>query len=112
MSYASVWLIVIGTAGVATIGVYLLVRQLTSGFLRALVCALILALLLTPAPVPEHPVNFAPAFIVAIFEGLLQSDGSPWVALRLLLVGLTVALAAVTLGALALRRWAGRLPEE
>jgi hypothetical protein len=112
MSYSSVWLIVIATGCVALLGVYMLIRSMPSLYLRVLVCALLLALFLTPAPVPGHPLNYAPAFIVAVFEGLLQSGGSPGVAVRMLLVGFALAIAVVTLGALALRRFAGRAEPE
>lgn len=112
MSYSSVWLMVIGIGCVAMLGVYMLIRRLPWLYLRALVCALLLALLLTPAPVPGHPANYAPAFIVAVFEGLLQSGGSPGVAVRMLLVGFALAIAVVTLAALALRRFARRAEPE
>ena len=45
------------------------------------------------------------SFIVAVFEGLLQSGGQPGVALQLLLVGATLVIAVVTLSAIGLRRW-------
>jgi len=103
MSYSSVWLIVIAAGCVATIGVYRLTRSIGSGYLRALVCGLVLALLVTPAPVPGHPQNYAPAFIVAVFEGVLQTGGSPGVAVRLL-IAVMVAMTVLSFGALALRR--------
>lgn len=108
MSYSSVWLIIIATGCLAIVPVYMLIRRVMSGFLCALVCALILAVLLTPAPVPEHPQSYAPAFIVAVFEGVFQARGNPAVALRLLLAGITVAIALVVLGAIGLRRWKRR----
>lgn len=104
MSYWPVWLIVIG-AGCATLfSLYMLLRPRGSGYLRALACGLVLGLLLTPAPVPGYPLNYAPAFVVAIFEGVLKADGSPGVALRLLGVVL-VAVTILTLGAKGVRRW-------
>ena len=105
MSYSSVWLLIIAAGCVAIVPVYMLIRRIPSAYLRALLCGLVLALLLTPAPVPGYPLNYAPAFIVAVFEGLLQSGGQPGVALQLLLVGATLVIAVVTLSAIGLRRW-------
>lgn len=112
MSYGSVWMIVIAAGVLATGGVYMLIRPLSSGYLRALICGLTLALLVTPAPVPEYPPHYAPAFIVAIFEGILQAEGSAGVALRLLLLGITTAVAIVTLAAVGLHRWRARTAPE
>jgi hypothetical protein len=92
-------------AGAIAAAYMLVINRIPSVFLRVLVCAVLLAFLVTPAPVPEYPSNFAPAFIVAVFEGVLQSGGSPWAAVRLLLVGLMLAIAAVTLTTLGLRRF-------
>jgi hypothetical protein len=105
MSYGTIWLLIIG-AGVVGIGAayMLVIRRVPSGYLRALACALILALLWTPAPIPGYPSNYAPAFIVVVFEGLLQASGNPWVAVRLLLAGVTLAIAAVTLATFGWRR--------
>ena len=105
MAYSTAWLIIVAAGCVAVVAAYMLIRRITSGYLRALVCALILAVMLTPAPVPEHPLNYAPAFIVAVFEGIFQADGNPGVAMRLLVVGAVLAIALVTLGALVLRRF-------
>jgi hypothetical protein len=53
------------------------------------------ALLLVPAPVPEFPGHYAPAFIVLVFEGLLQADGQSFPALVILLVTALVIAALV-----------------
>ena len=106
-SYSWAWLIIIVAGCVGVMGTYMLIRFVVSEFIRVLVCGLVLALLLTPAPVPGHPSSYAPAFIVAIFEGVLQSGGNPGVALRQLLLGFVVAFAAVIFGTIGLRRWRG-----
>ncbi len=105
MAYSTAWLIIVAAGCVAVVAVYMMIRRVTSGYLRALVCALILAMMLTPAPVPEHPLNYAPAFIVAVFEGIFQASGNPGVAMRLLVAGAVLAIACVTLGTLGLRRF-------
>ncbi|MFP6814235.1 MAG: hypothetical protein VB949_00985 [Pseudomonadales bacterium] len=104
MSYGWVWLIVIGAGGATLFCAYMPLRATGPGYLRALACGLILVLLLTPAPVPGYPLNYAPAFVVAVFEGVLKSDGTPGVALRLLGVA-TVTITVLVLGASGVRRW-------
>ena len=104
MSYVGVWLIVTGAGCATLLCAYMLLRAIGSGYLRVLACGLILVLLLTPAPVPGYPLNYAPAFIVALFEGVLKADGSPEVALRLLGVA-SLAIALLVLGAVGVRRW-------
>jgi hypothetical protein len=64
----------------------------------------VLAVLLTPAPVPDHPLNYAPAYIVAVFEGVLQTGGEPGVAVRMLLAGVALVIAVITLAGLVLQR--------
>jgi len=110
MSYSTAWWIIVAMAGVGLAGLYMLIRPMSSGYLKALLCGLVLALFLVPAPVPGHPLNYAPAFVATVFEGLLKSDGEPGVALRLLTVGFVVVIAVVTGATLGLRRWK-RAPE-
>lgn len=104
MGYAGIWLVVVLMAALSAAGWYLLVRGFTSAYGRALVPAVWLALMLVPAPVPGFPGNYAPAFVVLIFEGLFQAAGEPWIAFRLLVAGVCVAVAAVSLTFVILRR--------
>ncbi|MDH3641598.1 MAG: hypothetical protein OES38_05850 [Gammaproteobacteria bacterium] len=110
MSYSTAWWVIVAMAGLGLAGLYMLIRPVSSRYLKALLCGLVLALFLVPAPVPGHPSNYAPAFIVTLFEGFLKSDGEPGVALRLLVAGFAVVIAVVTGSALGLRRWK-RAPE-
>jgi hypothetical protein len=67
-----------------------------TGFREALKLILpgLFILLVIPAPVPDYPEFLAPAFLVAIFEWAFQDNGKPWVALRMLGIGLVVAAMA------------------
>ena len=51
---------------------------------KALVGWWLLLVFVTPAQVPRHAGDFAPAFLVYLFEALLQRDGNPAVAGRIL----------------------------
>jgi hypothetical protein len=97
VSYTIAW-IVAGVAGVAgTLVLYVLTRGLRNGVLRNLLCLLPLILLLVPAPVPAFPDNFAPAFVVALFESIFVADGRPRAALVILAIALIGASLAIAL---------------
>jgi len=67
-------------------------RHQIEGLLRTSIVALLIALFLVPAPVPNHETELAPAFIVLIFETFFQTEGQPQGSLRNLLIGFVVAL--------------------
>jgi hypothetical protein len=87
------WLVV----GVAALGVLAgllaLTRRWPSGW-RALAAVLVMLWLLLPWPIQVVDGYLAPAFIVAIFEGLFNPEGDPWPASRALIFA-TVAVLAV-----------------
>jgi hypothetical protein len=85
MDYINIWGIA-ALAGIACLGFFfLLTRRVGSLFLRILLRCLGAVWILMPAPVPNYSGNFAPAFVVWIFEGVLKSDGEPWLSLQILL---------------------------
>ena len=89
------WALAAAAALLAFAGVCALTQRLRPGFLRSWLRVLSLALMLTPAPVPGFPGNFAPAYVVGLFEAMFQIDGAPQQALRLLAAaGLAAAAAA------------------
>ena len=92
------------TGALSTAGWYLLLRTFASRFVQVLLPAIWMAAMVVPAPVPDFPGEYAPAFVVVIFEGLFQSDGEPWVAARLMFAAVCLAVATVGLSFLALRR--------
>ena len=87
MEYLNVWLVAI-VAGIACLGFFfLLTRRVGNPLLRSLLRCLAMVWLLLPAPVPDYPGQFAPAFVVWMFEGVLQSNGDSDLAVRILLGG-------------------------
>lgn len=94
MDYMYAWGIA-AIAGIACLGFFFLVtRRIGSIYLRILLRCLGAAWILLPAPVPGYPGNFAPAFVVWVFEGVLKSDGDPLLSLQILLWS---SLAVITL---------------
>ena len=98
--YLLAW-IVYGAAGLVLCAVW---WRLTGGIVwrgpRELLRGTALVVLLVPAQVPAAPGMYAPAWIVALCEALLQEHGNPLPAAALLLSG-AVALSLI----LFLLRW-------
>ncbi len=92
------WMIIFGAAAVGATALYFLFRSIDNLLIKKIIIGLSLAFFLTPAPIPQHPEGWAPAFVVCIFEAFFQIDGSPGVSLRLLLLGCAV-ISAVVIGA-------------
>lgn len=85
MDYINIWGIA-ALAGIACLGFFfLLTRRVGSLFVRTLLRCLGAVWILLPAPVPNYPGNYAPAFVVWVFEGVLQSDGEPLLSIQILL---------------------------
>ena len=102
MSEPIAWSAALAAALLAFVGIWVLTRALSSRFLRIWLRALSLALMLTPAPVPNFEGYYAPACIVALFEAVFQLQGQPAQSLKLLLA--TCLLATVVA---ALWSWLG-----
>lgn len=101
--YGMAWLVVLG-AGLLTLGLwFLLTRPIPWPWLRTVLRCLVAAWLLLPAPVPNHDGQYAPAFIVALFEAVFQRDGAPEQALKILLAGSLAVLLLLLLGPLTRR---------
>lgn len=96
MSEPIAWSAALAAALLAFVGIWVLTRALRSRFLRIWLRALSLALMLTPAPVPNFDGYYAPACIVALFEAVFQLQGQPAQSLKLLLA--TCLLATVVAG--------------
>ena len=99
MLYATAWMVIGASAVVGAYSLNLLIkgtRRSRAGSprkLRYIFVALVFFFFLIPAPLPNYPEVFAPAFVVFVFEFLFQSNGSPNESRNILIVG----LAAVTL---------------
>ncbi len=99
--------IVYGLAGAVTFaGCWYLTRRWPA-FLRDLARVVVIVLLAVPAPVVGFPGHFAPAVVVAAFEGIFQPSGEPATALAALATGLLAGSALVLVLTLA-RRFRGR----
>lgn len=97
MSYLVAWMIVISAGLIGCVALMFLTRSMTTLWLRNLICGLPLVLLLVPAPVPAYSGQFAPAFIVVIFEGLFQTNGQPLAALTIVIAALVLSSALIIL---------------
>ncbi len=90
--YEIAW-VVVAVAGVLCIAATgMLLRHSVRPLLLFPALTLLAAVLFVPAPHPGAEGVWAPAFLVALFEGLFQMDGNPTAALRLLLAGCVAAL--------------------
>ncbi len=96
--YLIAWLVVlVGAVGVLA-AFFRLLPYGAGALWRRLLIGGGLAFMLVPAPVPGHPEQLAPAFIVCVFEALFQIDGSPAQSLRILIAGVVVTLLLVVMG--------------
>jgi hypothetical protein len=101
MVYLEAWLLVAAAAGLGGVGLVFLTRSILTRWLKWLLRLLPPVLMLVPAPVPGFSGNYAPAFVVLVFEGLFQSEGSVAAALTILI---TTTVLTVLLTVLFLRR--------
>ncbi|HEY5644462.1 MAG TPA: hypothetical protein VIS76_00845 [Pseudomonadales bacterium] len=95
MSYAIAWIAAGGAGLIGALCVWMLTRSSHGGAWQHLLWVLPPVLMLVPAPVPHYPGNFAPAFVVAVFESLFVAEGQPRPALVILAVS-AVAATVVT----------------
>jgi cytochrome b subunit of formate dehydrogenase len=96
--------VIVAVAGLAALaGVFLLTRPIEHAFLKTLLRCLAAVWLLLPWQIGVVEGKYAPAFIVAIFEGLFRREGNPWPALSALAVG-SLAVLVVLLVAEVVKR--------
>jgi hypothetical protein len=86
------WLVVAAAGLGALLGIYLLTRPLKNAFFKRLLRCISMVWLLLPAPIPGAAGHFAPAYVVLIFEGLLQRDGQPEQSLWILAAGTLIVV--------------------
>ncbi len=107
MQYLVAWIVVLLAGLGGLVGVYVLTRSIPALFPRTLVRCLIVVWMLIPAPVPNFAGQYAPAFVVLLFEWLLQTDGDPSVAIRILVAATLAVIGLVSL-AHGLKRYRSR----
>lgn len=105
--YGVAWLIIGGAGLAVALCLWMLTRPIPWTWLRTLVRCLIPIWLLLPAPIQVVDDRYAPAFIVAIFEGFFRSGGEPWPAIYALIAATSIVLAVILIWA-ALRWYRGR----
>lgn len=94
--YTIAWLVA-GSAGLlGVLAMLALTRNFANHWLRRAFTWLPPLLLLVPAEVPGFAGNYAPAFVVLVFESLFQVEGEPMAAARMLVVAGLVGLVAIT----------------
>jgi len=101
-AYDWAWVVIGAAALLGWLALMRLTRPLGGSPVRWLLQGLVLLWFVLPAPVPGHPGQWAPAFVVLVFESIFQSGGQPVPAALILLTGSLVTVALVLW--LALRR--------
>jgi hypothetical protein len=85
---------VVALAGLGTLaGVFVLTRAIRIAWLRSLLRCLAAVWLMLPSKIQVVEAEYAPAFIVALFEGVFRADGNPRPALAALAIASLVVIA-------------------
>src|SRR5262245_13883293 len=111
--YVVAW-IVVAAAGLGTLaGIFVLTRAIGSPWLRSLLRCLAAVWLLLPWKIQVVEGKYAPAFIVALFEGVFRGGGNPWPALSALTIASLVVIVILLIAAVVgrARGTANRTPE-
>jgi len=91
--YTTAWWVIAGSGVLGSIALFRLLRMIRLGLIRWLGAAVALTFFCVPAPVPNHDGQWAPAFVVFIFEAFFQTEGQPVMSLRIL--GLSLAAVSI-----------------
>jgi hypothetical protein len=91
------WVTILGAGVGGAACLFYLLRKISKPLIRNIIIGFVLAFFLIPAPLPGYPDEWAPAFVVLIFEAFFQIDGEPGVSLRLLLIGTLLITALIGL---------------
>jgi hypothetical protein len=102
---------VVALAGLGTLaGVFVLTRRIKSPSLRSLLRCLAAIWLMLPWKIQAVEGEYAPAFIVALFEGVFRAGGNPRPAL--IVLGIASAFVVLLFALLALVRRLRRTAKE
>ena len=85
--YGIAWLVVVGAGMLALAFWFLLTRRVRNQWFRTLLRCLAAVWMFIPAPVPGYEGQYAPAYVVALFESVFQRGGDPKVAFAILAGG-------------------------
>ncbi len=102
---------VVALAGLGTLaGVFVLTRSIPNPWLRSLLRCLAAVWLMLPWRIEVVAGHYAPAFVVALFEGVFRADGNARPALTALgLASLFILVLFLIVGAV--RRWRAGEPD-
>ncbi len=94
--------IVVGVAGLGALaGIFVLTRSIKTAWLRSLLRCLAAVWLMLPWRIEVVADQYAPAFIVALFEGVFRAEGNPRPALTVLaLASIAVIVLFLIVGAI------------
>ncbi len=90
--YALAWLLLILMAAGGGIALWRLLHKIDSLVVKSILVGVVVVFFATPAPVPDYPGDYAPAFIVGVFETFFQIEGRPGGALVTLAIALVVGM--------------------
>lgn len=92
--------VAVALAGLGVLaGIFVLTRSIATAWLRSLLRCLAAVWLLVPAQIQVVEGEYAPAFIVAVFEGAFRADGNPRPALMTLALGSVLVIVVFLLRA-------------
>jgi hypothetical protein len=95
--YIAAWSIMALLTPLAAYGFLRATRGLPLLWLRRALAVVVASWMLVPAPIPDFPGNYAPAFFVLIFEGVFQHGGRPRVAAIIMAMATLAALVGMLL---------------
>jgi hypothetical protein len=98
------WGVVLGAGLGALLGVFVLTRRIRSVWLRSLLRCLAAVWMMVPWSIQVVEGQYAPAFVVAVFEGVFRAGGNPKPALAVLALATAVVILLVLLAGLIGRR--------
>jgi hypothetical protein len=101
--YIVAWVVVAAAGLGALAGIFVLTRAVGSPWLRSLLRCLAAVWLLLPWQIHVVEGKYAPAFIVALFEGVFRAGGDPWPALSALTAASLIVIVVLLVSAVVAR---------
>jgi len=95
--YILAWSVMALLAPLAAYAFLRATRGLPLLWLRRALAVVVASWVLVPAPIPNFPGNYAPAFFVFVFEAVFQHSGKPRVAAIILAMATLAALVGMLL---------------
>jgi len=114
MEYVVAWIVVAAAGLGALAGIFILTRRVASPWLRSLLRCLAAVWLLLPWQIQVVEGKYAPAYIVALFEGIFRAGGDPWPALSALTAASLLVIVVLLVAAVVsrVRGTSNRAPDD